>query len=178
MALQRRNLVWMFARHLFAIAVLPFTVTVLVPLWLARRYAVDASVPESIVGVVCVVFGVLLLAVGVSLFATSLHLFATEGKGTLAPWDPPRRLVIRGPYRYVRNPMISGVVFLLFAEGLLLRSLPHTLWALLFVALNLTYIPLLEEPQLEARFGDDYREYRRDVPRIFPRMTAWRRDGS
>jgi len=107
------------------------------------------------------------------LFVASLRRFAGEGEGTLAPWDPPRRLVVRGPYRFVRNPMISGVIFLLFGEALVLLSRPHALWALVFLALNAVYIPLVEEPQLEQRFGDPYREYRANVRRFLPRLRAW-----
>ena len=107
------------------------------------------------------------------LFVASLRRFAGEGEGTLAPWDPPRRLVVRGPYRFVRNPMISGVIFLLFGEALVLASWPHAAWALAFLALNAVYIPLVEEPQLERRFGDAYREYRANVRRFLPRLRAW-----
>jgi protein-S-isoprenylcysteine O-methyltransferase Ste14 len=160
-------------RHLFAIAVLPFTVTVLVPLWIARRYAVAFGVGESMGRVSLQAAGVALLAVGLLLFVASLRRFATEGEGTLAPWDPPRALVVRGPYRHVRNPMISGVVFILFGEALVLLSWRHAEWAAAFLGINLIYIPLLEEPMLEARFGESYREYRRHVPRIWPRFRAW-----
>ncbi len=164
---------WMLLRHLFAIAVLPFTVTILIPIWIARRYAVDVALPSSAGGVLLVILGAGVLFVGLALFVSSLGRFATEGKGTLAPWDPPRELVVRGPYRYVRNPMISGVVFILFAEALLLRSLPHATWGAIFVIVNLTFIPLLEEPQLEERFGASYRRYRKHVPRILPRLRPW-----
>ena len=69
--------------------------------------------------------------------------------------------------------MISGVVFVLFGEALILISRPHFTWALTFLALNFIYIPLLEEPQLKRRFGEDYLEYRRNVPRLIPRLTPW-----
>ena len=164
---------WMLLRHLFAITVLPFTVTILIPVWIIRRYAIDIGPPVSVGGVLLVILGSAVLVVGLALFASSLGRFVTEGKGTLAPWDPPRELVVRGPYRYVRNPMISGVVFILFAEALLLRSLPHATWGAIFVILNLTFIPLLEEPQLEERFGDSYQRYRRHVPRLLPRLRPW-----
>jgi protein-S-isoprenylcysteine O-methyltransferase Ste14 len=163
-------------RHLFAIAVLPFTVTILVPLWIARRYGITPALSDSAASMALQITGALLLAVGAFLFAASLRRFATEGKGTLAPWDPPRRLVVRGPYRYVRNPMISGVGVILCGEALLLLSARHAAWAAAFLAINLIVIPLVEEPMLEARFGEPYREYRRHVPRIFPRLSPWDSD--
>jgi protein-S-isoprenylcysteine O-methyltransferase Ste14 len=163
----------MLLRQLFSIAVLPFTVTVLVPAWIARRNR-TAIAPGGSPGAVLVqIAGVVLLLVGLVLFAASLRRFASEGRGTLAPWDPPRALVVHGPYRFVRNPMISGVVFVLFGEALVLRSPPHAAWAAAFLVINLIYIPVLEEPMLEARFGEPYREYRRNVPRIFPRLRPW-----
>src|SRR4030095_15479841 len=117
--------------------------------------------------------GLIALGVGLALFFASLQRFASEGEGTLAPWDPPRALVVRGPYRYVRNPMISGVIFVLFGETLLLLSPAHGAWAAAFLLLNLVYIPLVEEPQLERRFGDSYREYCRHVRRFLPRLRPW-----
>lgn len=166
-------------RHILSVAILPFTVTVLVPLWIARRNGIASSLAGSGAALALQLGGVALLAIGLLLFVASLRRFATEGEGTLAPWDPPRRLVVRGPYRFVRNPMISGVVFVLFGEALVLLSIAHALWALAFLALNLVYILLLEEPQLARRFGESYREYCRRVPRVFPRLRPWEpgRDG-
>lgn len=163
-------------RHLLSVAALPFTVAVLVPAWLARRNGVALALGDGAGRRAAQLAGLALLAVGLLLFASSLRRFATEGEGTLAPWDPPRRLVLRGPYRYVRNPMISGVLFVLFGEALVLLSRPHLEWALMFLAINAIYIPLLEEPMLERRFGDAYREYRRHVRRFIPRLRPW--DGS
>ena len=115
--------------------------------------------------------GVLLVAIG--LFVASVWRFASEGRGTLAPWDPPRAFVVEGPYRFVRNPMISGVMFVLLGEALILLSLPHGVWAVAFALANVVYIPLVEEPQLARRFGDPYLEYRRHVRRFVPRMRPW-----
>ena len=157
-----------FIRHLFAVLALPFTVTVIIPVYVFRRYGVTfrpdawwiaASIPP--------------FAVGLALFVSSLSLFARKGRGTLAPWDPPRHLVVSGPYRYVRNPMISGVIFILIAEAVLLQSRPHAWWAAIFTIINLIYIPLLEEPMLEARFGEEYREYCRNVRGLIPRIRPW-----
>lgn len=163
----------MWLRHLFAIAVLPFTAAILIPILIARRNATPLAVGDSPGAVLIQLAGLSLLAVGLLLFVKTLRRFASEGKGTLAPWDPPRALVVRGPYRFVRNPMISGVVFVLFGEALALRSMPHAGWAAAFLVANLIYIPLLEEPVLEDRFGEPYREYCRNVPRIFPRLRPW-----
>jgi protein-S-isoprenylcysteine O-methyltransferase Ste14 len=160
-------------RQAFAIAVLPFTVTVLVPLWLARRYGIGFGVGKALPELLASLSGLVVMTAGLGLFAASLRRFITDGRGTLAPWDPPRTLVIRGPYRYVRNPMISGVVLVLFGEALFLLSRPHLTWALVFLAINAIYIPLLEEPILTLRFGNAYREYCRHVPRLLPRLRPW-----
>ena len=160
-------------RHLFAIAALPFVVAVVIPIWLARRYESEPSYDLFVLSMLGNIAGLCFFLTGLFLFAHSLRRFATEGKGTLAPWDPPRHLVIRGPYRFVRNPMISGVLLVLIGEALVLWSQPHALWALIFFAINAVYIPLLEEPQLRHRFGAEYIEYSKHVPRLLPRLTPW-----
>ncbi len=160
-------------RHLLSIAILPFTVTVLVPAWIARSNDIAFSLGTSAGDIGLQLAGLVLLGLGLTFFVWSLRRFAVEGQGTLAPWDPPRKLVVRGPYRYVRNPMISGVVMVLVGEAALLRSWPHTIWAFVFIGLNMLFIPLFEEPDLAARFGESYREYCRNVPRVIPRVTPW-----
>jgi protein-S-isoprenylcysteine O-methyltransferase Ste14 len=163
----------MLLRHLVSVAALPFTVAVLVPLWIARRYAIAATVGRTPAEIATLLLGLVVLGVGGVLFTASLRRFVAEGDGTLAPWDPPRRLVVRGPYRYVRNPMIAGVIFVLCGEALILLSTRHAQWAAAVLIVNLIYIPLLEEPMMMARFGDDYREYCRHVRRILPRLRPW-----
>jgi protein-S-isoprenylcysteine O-methyltransferase Ste14 len=160
-------------RHLIAIAALPFTVTVLIPMWISARTGVQLAVGATAVNAAIQAAGIAALVPGLLLFAVSLHYFATQGRGTLAPWDPPRHLVVEGPYRYVRNPMISSVLFILFGESLILLSGPHAQWALLFLCINLVYIPLVEEPMLQSRFGDAYGEYRRHVRMFLPRVRPW-----
>ena len=160
-------------RQIFAVAVLPFSVVVLVPIWLARRDGIVPVAGGNLTEILLQATGVCLFGVGLFLFTASLRRFVTEGRGTLAPWDPPRQLVVRGPYRYVRNPMISGVICLLVADALVLLSWPHLGWALTFAGLNGAYLPLLEEPSLYARFGESYLEYCRHVPRFVPRVRPW-----
>jgi protein-S-isoprenylcysteine O-methyltransferase Ste14 len=117
--------------------------------------------------------GVLLLA-GLTLFIYTVFLFKTIGKGTLAPWSPKQKLVISGPYRYCRNPMITGVLFILLGEALMLFSTSILLWAAIFFSINTIYFITSEEPGLLTRFGKDYRAYKRHVPRWVPRITPYK----
>jgi protein-S-isoprenylcysteine O-methyltransferase Ste14 len=160
-------------RHLLSPA-LTFAVAVLVPIWIAQRYGVALAFGQSAGDVILQLVGIALACIGLFLVIASVWRFASEGKGTLAPWDPPRQFVVHGPYRFVRNPMISRVIILLFGEALTVRSLANGVWAFLFLIVNLFYIPLVEEPQLERRFGDSYREYCRHVRRFIPHLRPWR----
>ena len=114
-----------------------------------------------------------LVAAGVALVAWTATLFARIGRGTIAPWDPTRRLVVLGPYRHVRNPMISGVLAILLGEAAIFGSLPLLLWFAGVFAVNAVYLPLVEEPGLRRRFGPEYDEYRANVPRWLPRLRPW-----
>ena len=163
----------MFARHLLSIAILPFTVMVIIPWWLATDNHIAWRTPGSAGEFALAVTGTACLTIGLALFLSSLRRFARDGNGTLAPWDPPRKFVVSGPYRFVRNPMISGVALVLLGESGLLRSAPHLTWALLFLAGNAVQIPLVEEPVLRRRFGAPYDEYCRNVGRLIPRWTPW-----
>ena len=117
--------------------------------------------------------GIVLVSVGLTLMVATIRLFVTIGKGTLAPWNPTQKLVVQGVYRHVRNPMISGVFFVLLGEAVGTGSLPLYGWAVFFIVINMFYMPLVEEPGLGKRFGKDYEEYRRNVPRWIPRVNGW-----
>jgi protein-S-isoprenylcysteine O-methyltransferase Ste14 len=163
----------MLIRQLVAIAALPFTITILVPMAILRRNRFEAAMPNGILEISTIILGVVALFAGVVLFAACVFQFWTRGRGTLAPWDPPRRFVADGPYRYVRNPMITGVILILIGEAAILRSSPLAQWLAVFVVINMIYIPLLEEPMLRARFGSAYEDYLRAVPRFIPRLRPW-----
>ena len=81
--------------------------------------------------------------------------------------------MVAGPYRYVRNPMITAILVILAGEAILLGSAPIAIWAAVFFAINAIYFPLSEEPGLRRRFGDEYDEYARNVPRWIPRLRPW-----
>jgi protein-S-isoprenylcysteine O-methyltransferase Ste14 len=152
-------------RHLWAIVLCPGVVTVVVPLVLVWSTGVEIGWGALL--------GVALLAAGLVLVVWTIRLFAVVGECTLAPWDPTSRLVVRGPYRHVRNPMISGVVLVLFGEAALLGSRALLVWAGVVLAVNAVYLPLVEERGLRRRFGADYDEYRAHVPRFVPRLRPW-----
>jgi protein-S-isoprenylcysteine O-methyltransferase Ste14 len=122
------------------------------------------------------VAGGVLIGFGLLFAGWTMYLFATKGRGTAAPWNPPKKLVVSGPYKHVRNPMITSVLAMLIAESLLLGSYWIFGWFVLFFAANTVYFPLFEEKDLEKRFGESYREYKRNVPRWIPRLTAWEID--
>lgn len=118
--------------------------------------------------------GAALIAAGLALAIWTMRLFATIGRGTPAPWDPPRRLVVEGPYRHVRNPMIAAVLAVLLGEAALFGSSWLLIWTSIVAVVNHLYFLLHEEPRLERRFGEEYRDYKRNVPRWLPRRTPWR----
>ena len=161
--------------HLRSIIALPFTATIIIPgiiLSATRTINIGWSL-ASPWNVVPLMLGALLILGGLGLLIQTIALFVTVGKGTLAPWEPTQKLVARGVYRYVRNPMISGVMAILLGETILFGSISLVYWFLAFVLVNAIYMPLFEEPGLEQRFGDDYIRYKQNVPRWIPRLKPW-----
>ena len=157
-----------------AIIVLPGMALVFIPMLIVylasgTRLAHRLSGPNEIT----LWLGVAVGCAGLALSTWTVSLFSRYGVGTPAPWNPPSRFVVRGPYRHVRNPMIIGALLMLVCEALILRSVPVALWTCVFFAGNAVYFPLSEEKGLEARFGDSYRVYKANVPRWLPRFRAW-----
>lgn len=100
--------------------------------------------------------------------------FALDGLGTPAPIAPTRKLVIRGTYRHVRNPMYLAVVVLIFAQALLFSSWPVAIYGLVAGATMASFVRLHEEPTLSGRYGAEYETYRRAVPGWLPRLRPWK----
>ena len=157
-----------FSRPLIkAFLIFPINVMGVIPtflVWCSWPGGVLEGFPYSFSNVRSLV-AMLLIAVGAGLCWKTVSLFIEYGEGTPAPFDPPRKLVIRGPYIYMRNPMMVAVCLVLSGEALLFASVPLGLWFLFFFGLCLILIPLWEEPDLEKRFGESYREYKQKVPR-------------
>jgi protein-S-isoprenylcysteine O-methyltransferase Ste14 len=116
------------------------------------------------------VLGIALLTVGGILAFACIATFVVLGKGTPAPFDPPRDFVAAGPYKFVRNPMYIGGFTVLFGFGLYEHSLAILLFALPWLLAAHIFVILYEEPHLHATFGESYEAYRHSVRRWLPRL--------
>jgi protein-S-isoprenylcysteine O-methyltransferase Ste14 len=161
------------------IIVLPGTVLVFVPA-LILLLTKDSRFHPRLTSPRQLWFWLALLVAGIGFVLcvwTVKHLIK-YGQGTPAPWDPPRKLVMSGPYGYSRNPMITGALLLLLAEALIFHSWPIASWMILFFVGNAIYFPLVEEKGLEKRFGVEYLKYQARVPRWIPRLRPWEKSES
>ena len=115
--------------------------------------------------------GLMVIVAGTALLGACIWQFARSGRGTLSPVDPPKALVVRGLYRYVRNPMYLSVTAIVLGEVLLTKSTALLLyWVGWFLAANL-FVRAYEEPALRHQFGASYEEYTRRVGRWLPRLN-------
>lgn len=116
------------------------------------------------------VAGMIIGATGAAVALWCIFTFAFIGRGTPAPFDPPRRLVIKGPYRFVRNPMYIGAGLALVGATLFYGSWPLLGYAGLFFLITHLFVVLYEEPTLRRTFGPEYEAYCRQVRRWWPRV--------
>lgn len=157
---------WLLLKNLAFTAVVPGFVVWWAPLHWFERYpkwpALDAwRWPQYA--------GLLLAILGVAAFLSCQWLFAVRGQGTPAPIDPPKRFIRRGPYKWVRNPMYLAVFTLVGAEALFLWSWHIGVYLVLLACLVHVWVLMYEEEVLRRNFGAMYEDYKREVPRWFPR---------
>ena len=127
--------------------------------------------PELFSGISGTIIGIVFLLPGLALWIWCVVWFL-NARGTPVPFNPPRELVTGGPYTWSRNPMLIGVFAFLFGIGFLLHSVSMVfVWTPVFVIFNVLELKLVEEPELERRFGESYIEYRRRVPMFVPKGT-------
>ena len=143
----------------------PGTVTILVPYWLLSSRSPAA--PAIQLGIFRY-FGLLPILTGATIYVWCAWDFTFAGRGTPAPIDPPKKLVLRGLYHYVRNPMYVGILSILLGEALLFGSARLFEYTAVAFILFFLIIVLYEEPMLRQKFGESYREYCKDVPRWIP----------
>ncbi len=148
-------------RNLLFTAVIPGLGAVYLP-WLILT--LDGGTPKPAAW-----YGIALIVIGVFLYLWCVSLFAVVGRGTPGPWDAPRSLVARGPYRWVRNPIYISALLVVLGEAWLFLSPPLFLYCVgMAVAFHL-FIIGYEEPTLRRRFGEGYEAYFRSVHRWTPR---------
>ena len=151
------------------LVIAPGVVAGLVP-WLLTGW--DAHDPAWARAAVRVV-GAVLVALGAAALLHAFARFVVEGLGTPAPVAPTERLVIGGPYRFVRNPMYIAVGAAIVGQALLLGRAVLLAYACAFGVMVAAFVHWYEEPTLAGRFGEQYEAYRRAVPGWWPRRTPW-----
>lgn len=154
----------LFFRNLLYTTLQPGMVAGVIPYWLTGK---NAKTTFAAPFVVYHFLGMLTFAIGFVLMLICIISFAIQGKGTLSPADPTRKLVIAGLYRFSRNPMYIGVMMMLIGESFFFQSNVLGAYSLLiFIAFNI-FIIYFEEPRLRKDFADDYDIYVKQVRRWF-----------
>lgn len=146
----------MLVRAILAFFALPVTVAGLVPWMISMIPAADAWRSPC---------GFVLIALGISVHLPSVISFYRHGRGTLAPWDPPRQLVIQDLYRFNRNPMYIGVTSVLFGWALVTGNPWNHAYAAIMLMIFHLRVVFYEEREMARLFGSDWDAYRRAVPR-------------
>ncbi len=159
---------WNVVKSLVFTVIVPGTVTVIIPYWILT------TDPNFSVGNFQL-FGVLPIALGGIFYFWCLWDFTFSGRGTPAPIDPPKVLVAKGLYQFVRNPMYVGALLILLGEAIFFRSWTLLLHALAFALGFHLAVVFYEEPTLTRKFGTSYEEYCQDVPRWIPRFFPGKR---
>ena len=144
----------------------PGTITVLVPYWLLSTGSTSFPVGLSAVRLI----GLLVLAFAFMIYVWCAWNFTFVGKGTPAPFDPPQKLVVKGPYQFVRNPMYVFVALALIGEAILFGTPVLIIYAGLAVIFCHLWVVYYEEPTLRRKFGESYERYSSRVSRWLPRL--------
>jgi protein-S-isoprenylcysteine O-methyltransferase Ste14 len=155
-------------RSLFFTIVVPGTVVGLIPYLILSREGVSLREPWTPLQVVSLV----LMVVGAAILVRCIWDFAARGRGTLAPIDPPKQLVVEGLFRYCRNPMYLGVLVLLLGQTAFFQSIALLQYTGVWFAVVHLVVVLYEEPSLRRRFGAPYERYCRAVYRWLPTRPA------
>ena len=155
----------LFLKNLLFTVLIPGTVGVYIPLWLVGRRLPGAPAWTWLLAAP-------LLLAGAFLYFWCLWNFAVMGRGTPAPIDPPKKLIVRGPHRYVRNPMYLGVLSVVFGWAVLFRSKEILVYGIGVALLFHLAVLIVEEPSLRRLFGAEYEEYCRSVRRWIPTLPS------
>ena len=150
----------LFLKNLLFTIMVPGTVAIAIPVFAFSHPAAEVSLNSAA--------GALLLLIGTSIYLWCLWDFASFGRGTPAPIDPPKQLVMRGLYRYTRNPMYVGVLLVIFGWAVLFESLDLAIYGLAVATCFHLFVVFYEEPHLKRVFGQSYEQYCSRVSRWLP----------
>ncbi len=154
----------LLVKNILFVIFVPGTVAVLIPYWIVTRnfaaISFEWGMPQYL--------ALLPALLGVSIYFRCVWDFASFGRGTPAPIDPPKVLVIRGLYRYVRNPMYVGILLLLAGEAIFFASWALVRYAVLFFIADHLFVVFYEERSLRRKFGASYERYCQSVRRWLP----------
>lgn len=128
--------------------------------------------PVLFFGIVNIICGCFFMVTGAIYAFWSVISQVNRARGTPLPMMPTQKLLVSGPFKQCRNPMTFGTIFLYLGIGIIIGSLSSIAIVILFAALLLTYIKLVEERELEARFGQEYLDYKKTTPLIIPRISS------
>ncbi len=155
----------MLIRAMFAFLMLPVIVTGIIP------YILYQHDPFKIDG--CL-YGLIPLGFGTSILLICVKDFYVSGKGTLAPWDPPKLIVTNGLYKYVRNPMYISVFFILLGWIILSGSVFISAFTIILSTIFYFRVKLHEEPWMEKRYGNDWLNYKNNTPSWLPKIFNYK----
>jgi len=159
-----------FVRSLIFTIVVPCTVAGWVPYWLANSGLDRLMFGKAPSSLVTDILGYILLVLGASIYLWCVYDFTFIGRGTPAIFDPPKHLVIRGLYNYVRNPMYVGIITIVIGQMFIHGSPAVLFFAIALAILFSSFVVLYEEPHLRKKFGNDYIEYSERVNRWLPKV--------
>ena len=114
----------------------------------------------------------MLILAGLGMLAETVNALHSVGEGTIAPWEPTQNLVNTGLYEYTRNPMITGACLVILGEAMVFYSAAIVAYLVVFFIANSLYFRYVEEPALEKRFGEKYKEYKKSVPMWLPKKIG------
>jgi len=163
--------------YLKVVLILPGNVLITIPflifLFTNNSYSYEIRNSQNIL----FYFAIFFFIIGLWLTIWSVRSFYNlGGEGTPGPWKPVTNLIVSGPYRYIRNPMLLGVFFLLLFESIFFTSIPIFIWFITFFVGNIIYFKTIEEKGLIKRFGNDYENYKREVPMLFPKFIPYNKE--
>lgn len=152
----------LFLKNLFFTLLVPGTVAVYIPLLIVHK--------QSLISGLFFYAAITILVLGTSIYIWCIWDFAAFGRGTPAPLDQPKRLVVRGLYHYTRNPMYLGVLTVILGWAILFSAVPLLLYAIGVGTVFHLFIVFYEERHLQRKFGHEYNDYRSRVGRWLPRL--------